>query len=126
MSLQGYNKKTKPALWVTMTKGELVEVDKPRKPIRAASKKRAVQLREYRKLKEQIMESKPRCAVCYYRPAIDLHHKSGKVGKLLCYEPEIIPICRKCHDKIHHEPAWAKVNGWLADAGRWNNQKIVE
>jgi hypothetical protein len=99
---------------------------KPRKPIRRVSVKRAAGLREYAKLKARIMARKPLCFVCGKEPATELHHRNGRRGKLLCYEPFIIAVDADCHRKIHYNPSWAQFNGLLGEAGEWNNQNLCQ
>lgn len=45
--------------------------------------------------------------------ATDIHHKRGRVGKLLLDMTHWLPVCRLAHNWIHDNPAEAKSKGLL-------------
>ena len=44
--------------------------------------------------------------------ATEVHHKKGRIGKLLTEISYFLGVCRECHSKIELEPIWAKENGY--------------
>lgn len=76
--------------------------------IKSVSDKMLISLREYRKVRDVYMNDHticehPECS----SPSTELHHKKGRVGKLLT---DSRYFCALCHD--HHE--WAEKNPILA------------
>jgi len=114
-----YVRKTRPAPW-TMTKPQPKK--QPRQRIPASTKQRAKELRQYRERVKVWIAGKV-CAVYPDRSATECHHKKGRVGRLLLDESNWIPVSKEAHEKIHHNPEWARQSGYLAERGEWNNQK---
>ena len=105
---------------------------KSRKPIRRVSTKRAKELAQYRKIKARLFKLNPSCQACLnvfpadnIRPATDIHHTHGKVGKLLCYEPLFKLVCRSCHRWITNHTEMARELGLVCEKGQWNNQSLI-
>ena len=76
--------------------------------IKSVSDKMLVSLREYRKVRDVYMDEHticehPECS----SPSTELHHKKGRIGKLLT---DSRYFCALCHD--HHE--WSEKNPILA------------
>lgn len=59
------------------------------------------------------MKDHPVCEVCGLEPSVDLHHKKGRSGDLLFDTKFFMAVSRKCHDRIHQNPKWAKESGFL-------------
>lgn len=118
-------KKYGKALWKQIQDGGK-EITKTRKPIRHASTKRAKELAQYRKCRELFLQVNPFCQACWTSKATDIHHRFGRVGKLLNYTPLWMGVCRQCHDWIGSNPTQARINGWVAPIGQWNNQSLVK
>lgn len=124
-------KKYGKALWKELPQ-YAGEVEKAPKPIRKQSAKRAAEVRKYNKRVKEWIVGKF-CWCCYSgngepnraTTATQCHHRSGRVGRLLNYEPEWIPLCNACHEKVHRNPSWAREIGLLAPIGQFNNQSIV-
>ena len=79
------------------------------------SKKRAEQLKEYRKLRDKYLDEHSICEVhdCN-NDTTNLHHKSGRTGETLCDTKYFMACCHTCHPKrIHENPKWARENGYL-------------
>lgn len=76
--------------------------------MRAVSKRRAAQLRTYRKLRDEYLTGHPRCEFpeCG-QVASDLHHKAGRVGALLTDVTRWAALCRPCHRWVTENPAAA-------------------
>ena len=75
--------------------------------IRHTSKSRAKQLREYRKLKAAFLSEHSTCFGCGKWIALDLrelHHRFGRVGRLLCWVPGFTCACHACHWNIKNAP----------------------
>jgi hypothetical protein len=108
MSLWGYKKKTKPALWLTSAPEQ--------KRLTPAQQIKA----DYAKLLPQWKIGK----VCDYPGCrsmdIDCHHQRGKSGKLLTMTQYWIPLCRRHHVWVHNNPEKARTLGLLCDKGMWN------
>lgn len=93
-------------------------------PINPMSKKRAEEMKLYRKEKEIWLKENKCCARCGDHVAIgaeiDLHHVRGRVGKLLRAQHFWMPLCRYCHNWVHDNPKEAREKGFLAQLGDWN------
>jgi hypothetical protein len=77
-----------------------------RTPLRRVSKKRAKQNREYSRLREEFLKTKPICDCCGGR-ATEIHHKRGRFQKRLLEQDYFAPLCHACHMKAHANPKWA-------------------
>ncbi len=51
----------------------------------------------------------PRCR----RLHTDPHHTHGRHGSNLYDKTKIKMVCRKCHDQLHHDPAWGREIGFM-------------
>ncbi len=91
-----------------------------RTPLRRVSKKRAVGLRIYSKLRKQFLEEHPYCQAyatiwypaCDSPPSVEIHHKRGR-GKYLNETSTWLAVCRMSHDFIHQHPKAARIMGFL-------------
>lgn len=82
-------------------------------PIKKVSNKRKVENKEYTKLRKAFLESSIYCQVKGCKKlATEVHHKKGRIGKLLTDISYFLGVCRECHNKIELEPLWAKENGY--------------
>jgi hypothetical protein len=113
-----HQKKNKPAPWTFVFKKP--EKSKPKRPIRRISRKRMRSQIIYRRRKQGFMAKHPRCQCCKRALSEDLHHKRGRIGRLLTDERFWMAVCRPCHDRIHRHPAEAVERGYLAGPGEWN------
>lgn len=77
------------------------------------SKKRKSEDKVYLKKKKEYLTAHIRCEVkgCNH-VSEDLHHRRGRVGKLLYNEKYFLAVCRDHHRKIEMEPSWAIENGY--------------
>jgi hypothetical protein len=80
--------------------------------VKGISQKRALQLKEYAKERTLYLKLHPICEVCKNRRTVDIHHKSGREGKLLLNQEHWLAVCRWCHDRIHSLPKWAREMGY--------------
>lgn len=110
MSLRNYKPKTKPAIWQNAFP--------PQADTRAAARRRDI--RKYRARVEEWKRGKV-CASC---GGINLqcHHKHGRGhrGELLLIEELWIPLCARCHDRVHRNKAEARAKNLFAPLGEWN------
>lgn len=85
-----------------------------RTPLRRVSKKQAIRLREYTKLKRTVLSGNIFCEMpdCHHR-AFQVHHSKGRSGENLCNTATWILVCAGCHRKIHDNPKWARQKGYL-------------
>lgn len=93
--------------------GLAVKEEKPVKRISIRSVKRKVEENLYLKKKKEYLTAHIRCEVkgCNY-VSIDIHHKKGRVGKLLYDERFFMAVCRAHHRIIEDNPDEAKNNGY--------------
>jgi hypothetical protein len=130
VSLKGYVKKGKPALWVTMRKGKVVAEVRPSKPLRRSrvrprSKRMAKLMAYYKSLKAQFLLDHPLCAVHRrdvgnVHHADQIHHSRGRVGTLLLDIRFYKGVCAAGHDLIGEHPDLARGAGLLCVKGDWN------
>lgn len=83
-----------------------------RQPIKPRSDKRAEQYREYRQIRKLYLQDNYRCAVYPDLQAVEIHHRAGKIGKLLTDTENFLPVSRKGHIFIEANPAIAYEKGW--------------
>jgi hypothetical protein len=74
--------------------------------------KRAAEEREYSRERKKFLEENPRCAVYPYRQATEIHHKKGRIGKLLLDKDFWLPVSREGHNAIENNPDWARQMGY--------------
>src|SRR6516164_149933 len=86
---------------------------KRRKGLRHASSRRAVQLKEYARLKRDWIFSHPTCEICKAKPAAQVHHRCGRIGDRLNSTEDWLAVCADCHSKIHSHGSWAREQGFL-------------
>lgn len=91
--------------------------EKPKKkPISPVSRKRLGELAEYRKRRDKYLKENPICEVRGCNNATtNLHHKAGRVGKLLTDVRYFMACCSSCHPRKIHEthPKWAEEQGYI-------------
>jgi hypothetical protein len=95
---------------------------KPRKPISKMSARLKADMREYRKLKREYLKYHTTCQgpCAPGTPSQDVHHKRGRIGRLLCEVNHWLPVCRGCHDWIHKNIEEARKLGLICEPGQWN------
>lgn len=86
---------------------------KAQKPISIRSVKRQAEEKLYLKKKKEYLTEHIRCEVkkCN-KVSEDVHHKKGRVGKLLYDERYFLAVCRDHHREIEINPVSAKENGY--------------
>lgn len=100
-------KQRRPALWVLTWK-----------PKQAPS--RASLQRQYRERVKVWLKGKT-CVVCPWLEATQCHHKFGRSGPLLLWEPGWLAVSMWGHQWIDANRNEARARGWLAEPGMWNN-----
>lgn len=83
-----------------------------RPSIRPRSKKRSRQEREYAKLRKEYLDDHEYCEVCGSFLANQIHHRAGRIGKLLTNTKFFLAVCPTCHKLIEERPQWAKEKGF--------------
>lgn len=93
--------------------GLAVKEEKPVKRISVRSVKRMAEERLYDKKKKEYLTEHIRCEVkgCN-RVSEQLHHRKGRIGKLLYDERFFMAVCREHHTEIEVNPDAAKKNGY--------------
>lgn len=106
---------------------------KPRTPIKPVSEKAKGLNLKYRSKRRKFMFKKENkiCPVSLYfmndktltaeeqldwsrnLKTTEVHHKAGRVGKLLLYVPYWLAVSRKGHTFIHDNPEFSHQKGWL-------------
>jgi hypothetical protein len=86
---------------------------KARRRVNPVSKKRKVQQTTYSKLRKEYLTACPRCQCCTLAPSTEIHHRRGRFKSRLNEVEYWLAICRPCHERIHHNPAWAYEKGLL-------------
>lgn len=150
MSLRGYKKKTKPALWKSLpgyAAGSLVDQVKKFQPrIRPVSKRRQAATAEYRAAAKKFVKdaikagktcpvfdayaSLPPQAQAFLRQPWDgrlrcvkvneVHHTRGRAGALLNDQRFWLAVSKWGHRLIHTMPELARQRGWMCHPGQWN------
>ena len=83
------------------------------KAIKKVSQKRNLENKDYTKVRKVFLESLIFCQVKGCKElATEVHHKKGRIGKLLTNISYFLGVCRECHNKIELQPLWAKENGY--------------
>jgi hypothetical protein len=62
-----------------------------------------------------------RCAVFSRYPATQCHHRFGRIGRLLLWEPGWLPVSAAGHNEINSRPAWAIKLGFNGPVGTRND-----
>ena len=94
-------------------KAEATQV-KEKKPINKVSAKRAVENKEYARLRSDYLEAYPVCEVVEcHRKSNQIHHIKGRSNELLTDVNYFQAVCDICHQRIHAEPIWAENNGYV-------------
>lgn len=81
------------------------------KPISIRTVKRIAEEKLYSKKKKEYLTKHIRCEVpgCHM-VAEELHHKKGRIGKLIYNEKYFMGVCIPHHRRIEDDPTWAKEN----------------
>ena len=84
---------------------------KPVKKISIRSVKRMAEDRLYLKKRKEYLMSHANCEVkgCTYSSG-EIHHRKGRIGKLLYDEKYFLAVCSVHHRIIEDNPNWAKKN----------------
>ena len=76
--------------------------------------------KEYICERDRFLKKWPQCCVCHRHKSKDVHHTKGRLGHLLVDQINWLAVCRRCHDRIHSNPKWARENGYISAEGKWN------
>ena len=82
------------------------------KPISRQSEKMKIEVKKYLKIRVDYINKHSKCEVCKKASSTDVHHKKGKIGKLLTDSRYFLAVCRPCHQIIEMNPDWAKEMGY--------------
>lgn len=132
---------TRPALW-TQLPGARVTAKKPRRRLRAVSRGRAAELRLYRQeaaafvaaavkrgetcpVVNMIQTNASKPWMRYGQPVstriVEVHHRYGRAGKLLRWQPGWSAMSKQGHRFVHQHPEWAQQHGFIGPVGTWND-----
>ncbi len=87
------------------------EKNKP-KSIKKVSTKRGEQNIDYKIVRDEYLYQHHVCERCF-KKATEVHHKSGRWGRLLTKKEFFMAVCRPCHTYIHEHPIESRERGWL-------------
>lgn len=103
-----------------------------RSPLKRQSKGLKAEQAKYWKLSAAFL-ARPEnkwCEICERRrgagenifrnQSTEIHHKFGRLKRLLCYVPGFIASCRSCRDFPHAHPARARKLNLLSAPAQWN------
>jgi hypothetical protein len=87
------------------------------------SKARYARMKEYGKLRKEYLAKN---RICEYpgckKPAQDIHHRRGRIGRMLCESAYFSSVCRFHHIFIHENPELAREDGMLCEKGLWGKK----
>lgn len=87
---------------------------KEKKPINKVSANRAVENKEYARLRRDYLEAYPCCEVSGCdRKSQAIHHRAGRSNDMLNDTNFWMAVCNLCHERIHAEPNWSLENGYI-------------
>ena len=139
----------KKALWMSLRVGRLAAAKtakaKAEKLAKKVAKKRAkpwkkiapmgdrmkARYKEYLKARGDFLEVNRWCDACWKiekNPLLashrssEVHHKNGRLGRLLTDKSHFISVCRTAHQWIGDNPEKARELGLLCQKGVWNKQ----
>jgi hypothetical protein len=80
--------------------------------IKSVSDKKLAELKEYRIVRDRYLKNNPICEYpnCTSRE-VELHHRAGRSGKLLCDDTYFCSLCRAHHRFVEDNPIQAKELG---------------
>lgn len=97
-----------------------------RKRIRAVSPNQRRKLAHYAQVKTAFLAAAKRCDCCLRDVdkcgPVHVHHRRGRIGRLLCATEYWAAVCQHCHEWIHANPKGAQARGLLAGPGEWGKQ----
>jgi hypothetical protein len=83
-----------------------------KKKINKISEKRSLENKEYLKIRKQYLINNPNCEICNSNN-VEIHHKKGRIGKLLFDDRYFMTVCREHHNYIHTNPKEAREKKWM-------------
>lgn len=89
------------------------DLSKEKKPIKNVSQSRAIENRQYLKLRKEYLETHPCCEVreCHNRSK-EIHHSAGRENGKLLDVNYFFAVCREHHHKITVDSAWSIREGY--------------
>lgn len=106
--------------------------DKPKPPakkqkrgLRRQSVARATETKFYYQERAVFLRVFPVCIACLTRglsaaPSAQVHHRRGRIGRLLREQRFWTAVCAECHEWIHGNPNEARKIGLLVRIAEWN------
>lgn len=101
--------------WMAYQAGEgNIDNSKKKAPkrIKAISDKRAKELVEYRKLRDEFLKENNFCERCGSKHNLELHHLAGREGSRLTDVDNFMTLCRSCHVIVTEHTAQAIEEGY--------------
>jgi hypothetical protein len=86
---------------------------KRKTPLSRVSKKMRSNKTKYSKLSKEHLLANPWCEKCLALRSTQIHHKKGRLGKLLCDTQFFMAVCIHCHRYIEENRLEAYSRGWL-------------
>lgn len=109
-----------------MYAGMSIEKEKPA-PIAKVGDKRKEENKKYDKISKELKKHHSTCQVkspnCINSP-VHIHHKKGRIGKLLTDPNHLIVACDPCNSYIEDNHAWAEEHGFKVTKHDKNYKRI--
>ncbi len=83
-------------------------------------------MKEYRKAAAEFLKRHPLCAVFPSQASSQIHHRFGRLGKFLMWEPGFVAVSLAGHQWIDSNRDEARKRGLLAQRGEWQNVKLLQ
>lgn len=110
-----YQRKTKPAIWITAFPGQrTIVIAKPKRRL-GMSIKRQAEGKVYKQERAQFLLIRPHCERCSM-PSVCVHHWAGRRSNFLRQETWRAS-CVPCNDFAKQHPAEARAEDWIAPVG---------
>lgn len=92
-------------------------LSKFREPIKKYSDKRSKEELLYSVISKNYLKNHPKCeayipGICSGNPSNQVHHKKGRIGKLLLDDTHFLAVEDNCHHYIETHPEFAYENGF--------------
>lgn len=85
------------------------------KPIKQISDKRAIQLKEYSKLRKKFLKENPKCEIYPYLKSVEVHHRfpGANRNRYFLEVSTWMAVSREGHNFIHNNVSLSKERGYL-------------
>jgi hypothetical protein len=101
------------------------EPKKQQRGLRRQSVARETETKFYYQERIVFLRTFPMCVACLARdvtpaPSAQVHHRRGRIGRLLRDQRFWTAVCAECHEWIHGNPNEARKIGLIVPVAEWN------